>query len=73
MTDINVLDRSSIFGSILDLIFDTQVDTYAINEYQRDWLCFFADEIYPPWSIFAKTDPSPINEEEGNMRNGMNM
>ena len=65
MHGINVSGRSSIVGSILDQIFDTKVDLYTINGHQRDWLCFLPDVISLQWSIFAKTSPSHINEEEG--------
>ena len=64
MNDINVLDRSIIVGSILNQTFYTKVDSYKINGKQRDWLYFLADGIYPPWSIFTKMNPAPINEKE---------
>lgn len=35
-----------------------------INDNKRDQVYFLADGIYHPWSVFAKTNPAPINEEE---------
>ena len=64
LNDINILDRSSIVGSILAQTFDTKVPPYKLNGTTRDYLYFLVDGIYPPWAIFAKTNPEPIGEEE---------
>lgn len=50
--------------SILDQPFDIKVDTCKINVNTRDWLYILTNSIYPLWSNFAKTDPSPIHKEE---------
>lgn len=64
LNDINILDRSSIVGSILNQTFNTKVPPYTINGVIRDWMYFLVDGIYPSWSIFAKTNPVPITEAE---------
>ena len=64
LNDINILDRSTIVGAILAQTMNTQVEPYLINGQRRDWLYFLADGIYPPWSIFAKTNPSPTTQIE---------
>ena len=64
LNDLNILDKSSIIGSILSQTFDTIVDPYIINGTPRDYLYFLVDGIYPKWSIFAKTNPTPLTEAE---------
>ena len=51
-------------GAILAQTMNTQVAPYVINGQHRDWMYFLADGIYPPWSIFAKTNPSPTTQME---------
>ena len=64
LNDINILDRSSIVGSIFGQQFDSQVDPYRLNGNTRDYMYFLVDGIYPLWSIFAKTIPSPQTKED---------
>ena len=55
LNDMNILDKSSIVGSILDGTFDLSVEPYTVNGTTRDWMYFLADGIYPDWSIYVKT------------------
>jgi len=61
LNDINVLDKSSIVGSMIDGSFNTTIEPYEINGRQRDWLYFLADGIYPDWSVFVKTYADPVD------------
>ena len=60
LNDLNVLDKSSIVGSLLsgDLALKSP-DNYMINGTERDWLYFLVDGIYPEWSIFVNTYSKP--------------
>ena len=62
LNDINVLDRSSIVGSLIRGEFDNRVAPYNINGKRRDWMYFLADGIYPCWSIFVKTYKNPHSQ-----------
>ena len=64
LNDINILDRSSIVGAILGQTFNSRVAPYIINGTTRDYMYFLVDGIYPSWSIFAKTNPNPVTEDE---------
>ena len=64
LNDINMLDRSSIVGSILTQNFNTKVNEYDINGTTRNYMYFLADGIYPAWSVFAKTISLPLTETE---------
>ena len=64
LNDINILDRSSIVGSIFRQTFNSRVVPYVINGTTRDYMYFLVDGIYPSWSIFAKTNPNPVTDEE---------
>jgi len=64
LNDINVLDKSSIVGAMLNGSFDTTTPEYTINGIVRDWLYFLADGIYPEWAIFVKTHSDPIGDKE---------
>ena len=66
LNDTNILDRSIIVEAILAQIMNTQVEPYAINGTVRDWMYFLADGMYPPWSIFVKTNSSPTTQIEIN-------
>ena len=55
LNDLNVLDKSSIVGSMLSGYLDLRVDPYKINGIERDWNYFLVDGIYPPWAIFVNT------------------
>ena len=64
LNDLNILDKSTMVGAILNQTFDTQVEPYRIDNQQRDWLYFLVDGIYPKWSIFAKTIPEHLQVGE---------
>ena len=55
LNDINVLDRSSIVGSLLSGELGIKADPYTINGNNRDWMYFLVDGIYPNWSIFVSS------------------
>jgi hypothetical protein len=55
LNDTNILDKSSIVGSIIGGTFNVSVEPYTVNGTTRDWMYFLADGIYPDWSIFVKT------------------
>jgi hypothetical protein len=60
LNDRNILDKSSIFGSLLDAgTFDLSsgMEPYTVNgtTTRRDWMYFLADRIYLDWSIYVKT------------------
>lgn len=63
LNDINVLDKSSIVGSILQGTFDIKTDPYVINNTVRDWMYFLVDGIYPEWAIFVKTIPDSARND----------
>jgi len=64
MNDINVMNKSSIVGSILSEQFDTRCLPYQIHNHMFDWLYFLVDGIYPSWAIFCKTNLHPITARE---------
>ena len=64
LNDINILDRSSTVGAIFGQTFNSRVAPYIINGTSRDYMYFLVDGIYPSWSIFAKTNPNPVTEDE---------
>jgi hypothetical protein len=64
LNDINILQKSTIVGSILNGSFDLKVTPYTINNTTRDWLYFLVDGIYPKYSIFINTFQHPTDEKE---------
>lgn len=64
LNDLNVLNRSSIVGSLLDGSFDIKTPTYSINGKKRDYLYFLVDGVYPPWSIFINNYRNNINKKQ---------
>jgi hypothetical protein len=64
LNDINILNKSSIVGSILDGTFDLKTSPYTINGTTRDWLYFLVDGIYPKYSIFISTVQHPQSNVE---------
>lgn len=57
LNDINVLDKSSIVGALIQGLLDIKCDPYILNGTVRDWMYFLADGIYPEWTMFVKTIP----------------
>ena len=65
LNDLNVLDKSSIVGSLLAGQFPLQSpEPYSINGCERDWLYFLVDGIYPEWSIFVNTFSKPSERKK---------
>ncbi|KAG7356908.1 plant transposon protein [Nitzschia inconspicua] len=64
MNDINVLDRSSIVGSMLSGDACLKTDPYQINGTMRDWMYYLVDGIYPDWAIFVSTYTNSPNPKE---------
>ena len=59
--DINVLERSHIFSELAQGCAPTI--NYPINGHDYTMRCYLADGIYPKWSTFVKTTPSPLGEK----------
>ena len=63
LNDLNILDKSSIVGSLMDGSFDLRLQDenlhYVINGTKRDYFYFLVDGIYPRWSIFVHTKQHP--------------
>ena len=64
MNDINVLDKSSMVGGMMDGSFSVKCQPYEINGRVRDWCYFLVDGIYPEWAIFVITFTNPIEQEK---------
>lgn len=64
LNDLNVLDKSSIVGSLLSGKLDIRTDPYFINSKERDWMYFLVDAIYPSWSIFVTTYTNPVDPKK---------
>ncbi|XP_075665034.1 uncharacterized protein LOC142634626 [Castanea sativa] len=56
--DINVLERSHVFFELAQGRAPTV--NYSINGHDYTMRYYFADDIYPKWSTFVKTIPSPL-------------
>ena len=59
--DLNVLDKSSIVGSMLNGTLDLSIAPYDIDgngTIRRDGMYFLVDGIYPEWAIFVNTSSS---------------
>jgi hypothetical protein len=69
LNDINILDKSSIIGSILNGTFDLKIEPYTINNTTRNLLYFLVDGIYRKYSIFISTIRHPATEMEFFLRN----
>ena len=53
LNDINILDKSSIVGAMVNGSFDFSCPApYKIGPNWRDYMYFLVDGIYPDWSIF---------------------
>jgi Plant transposon protein len=64
LNDLNVLDKSSIVGSLLTGDLSIKTEPYEINGTSRDWMYFLVDGIYPEWSIFVTTYTDPIDPKK---------
>ena len=65
LNDLNVLDKSSIVGSLLSGHLPLKSPyPYVVNENTRDWLYFLVDGIYPEWSIFVNTFSKPSEKKK---------
>ena len=54
LNDVNVLNKSSIVGAMLQGKLDLKVPEYVINGTKRGWMYYLADGIYPDWAICVK-------------------
>ena len=64
LNDINVLDKSSIVGSMMDGSLDLTCPLYQLNGTMYDYMYFLADGIYPDWGIFVKTYEHPLEDKK---------
>lgn len=64
LNDLNVLDGSSIVGSMLNGTLDLNVQEYTLEGNTRDWCYFLVDGIYPEWSIFVNTYSNPAEQDK---------
>ena len=63
LNDLNVLDKSSIVGSMVDGTFDITCPPYTVNGTERDWMYFLVDGIYYDWAVFVKTYSEPVDDK----------
>jgi len=68
LNDINALDKSSIVGALISGQLDLKTEPHCVNGTERDWMCFFADGIYPEWAIFVKTIPHAAQRNQNDKR-----
>ncbi|XP_047318570.1 uncharacterized protein LOC124921907 [Impatiens glandulifera] len=59
--DINVLERSNVFCEITSG--ESYHVNYYINGHNYNMGYYLADGIYPPWAIFVKLIPLPMNQK----------
>jgi hypothetical protein len=64
LNDINILNKSSIVGSILDASYDIKTQPYTVHGTTRYWLYFLVDGIYLAYSIFINSVNHPQNKKE---------
>lgn len=64
LNDLNVLDKSSIVGSLLTGDLSIKTEPYKINGTTRDCMYFLVDGIYPEWAIFVNTYTDPIDPKK---------
>ena len=68
LNDLNILEKSTIVGSILNGTMDLQLPQelhYCINGTVHDYIYFLVDGIYPKWPIFISTisDATPGSKD----------
>jgi hypothetical protein len=61
LNDINVLDKSSSVGAMIEGMLSLWIDPYEINGRVRDWMYFLVDGIYPD---FVKTFSCPTEQKK---------
>ena len=59
--DINVLERSHLFSELAQG--RAPAVNYSINGHDYTMRYYLADSIYPKWSTFVKTIPSPLGDK----------
>ena len=66
LSDLNVPDKSTAVGALLNGNLEISTEECEINGNVRDWMHFLVDGIHPPWSIFVNTfsnKEDPIKKE----------
>ena len=61
LNDINILDRSSIIGSVISQDFNTKAAEYSINRIKREYMYFLATKI-----LIQKLLSIPLMEQNEN-------
>ena len=64
LNNINVLEKSSIVGAMIEGKLSLKTDRYEINGNVRDWMYFLVDGIYPDWAIFVNTFSCPTETKK---------
>ena len=69
LNDLNILEKLTIVGSILNGTMDLQLPQelhYCINGTVHDYIYFLVDGIYPKWPIFISTvlDATPGSKDK---------
>ena len=64
LNNLNVLDGSSIVGSMLNGNLDLNIEEYTIKGNTRDWCYFLVNGIYLKWTTFVNTYSNPVEQEK---------